>query len=212
MKPNRIIKPNAEGTQPVDDPMPSWGPETGGTIEPSVEWSKVITPPASMSGAVLDIGQAGLGEELDKVDPLTAWLPSRQSVATQGPRNDLGYIRSLFPFLPIMPFPNDVVSVVLTTASLAVDLNLPDGTIIVNFDADGTDWYISNFGRAVIPNVGAGDSNNQGATAMVHPPNNVFFYTGSLRQISCFSPTAGRIVQARCWITPVRMRQNVPLS
>jgi hypothetical protein len=216
----RIITPTSEGKPPKPEPIPSRGPETGGDID--VSWFEDIfgltTPghalqaPLSMATKVLDIGGVGLGEEFDQTPPKTAYEPGLQRVPSQGVRNDLAWLRMVFPFVPIMPFPDDVVSVVLTTASVAYDMNLPDGTVIVNFDADGPDWWISNYGRAAIPNVNStptsgGDwINAYNGSAMVHPPNTQYFYTGSMRQISLVSATAGRIVQARCWIPPGRPR------
>lgn len=200
---------------PQRDPIPSSGPETGGVYTPE-DNPHLQQAPLSMETAVLDIGARGLGEELDSVDPLTQWIPGRTPVPAQGPRFDLQYIRSVFPFLPIMPFPNEVVSLVLPTANTADNLNLPDGTIICNFDADGTDWWISNYSRAYVPTLGSGDPNSPtnliAATPMVHPPNSIFFYTGSLRQLSCISTTPGRIIQARCWFAPVRLKPNISLN
>lgn len=201
------------GTSPTVDPVQSSGPETGGQYT-AEDKPTLVQPPLSMGKAVIDIGATGLGEELDSVDPLTQWIPGRTPVPIQGPRTDLTYLRSVFPFLPIMPFPDEVVSLVLPTASTADWLNLPDGTVLCNFDADGQDWWISNYSRAAVPTLGSGDPNSSTSlvvgTSMVHPPNNVFFYTGSLRQLSCISTTAGRIIQARCWFAPVRPTPRIP--
>lgn len=206
------ITPRSGGRPPQADPIQSSGPETGGfyTDEDRPFLSQA---PLSMETAVLDIGARGLGEEMDSADPLTAWIPGRTPVPAQNPLTDLQYIRSVFPFVSIMPFPNEVVSLVLPTANVADVLNFPDGTVIANFDADGQDWWISNYSRAAVPTLGSGDPNSPtnliAGTAMVHPPNNVFFYIFGIKQLSCISTTPGRIVQARCWFAPIRPKPRI---
>lgn len=145
-----------------------------------------------------------LSEELDSVPPTTSFAPEFQRVSPEGPRQDLAYIRSRFPFVPIMPVPDDVVSIVCAVANQAYQLPLPDGTTIVRLAGDGQDYWV-NFEHQFIT---LANMNNPTSDALrnqsLFRPDYSYFYTGKLTELSVGSATPNRVVQAACWITKVR--------
>lgn len=164
----------------------------------------------AFSQPVLDIHGGIIDDTVSEVMDTTAYSPGLQTVAAEGARFDLHYLRMLFPYLPIIPFPDNVATVVCTAANTPYNIDLPDGTVIANFDADGTDWWLSNFGACVIPtaHVVGGINISDQLTPLAHP-SNWWFYTGSARQFSVASTTPGRIVQAKCYYAKQRPKPAI---
>ena len=115
-------------------------------------------------------------------------------VTPLNPITDLMQLRAQFPFLPVLPFPRSLVTAVLT-ANVAQDIQLADGTTVVQFFADG-DFYLSVAGNAVVPT-----SSNVSNAFSLYKPVGVLWYARGMRGVSVASATTGRVVQAHCYIT-----------
>ncbi len=147
---------------------------------------------------------AALDDNFQHVPEETAIFPNGQIVASEGAFADLDHFRLLFPFMPIMPVPTNIASVIVTVANTAYPLTFPDGTQLVHFAGDGTgDYWISFDGAAAVPTQPIIDANPGGKLAFFKP-DYTWFYVSGMRQISVTSPTAGRIVQAHCYIVNSR--------
>src|SRR5437868_1076512 len=95
-------------------------------------------------------------------------------------------LRAQNPFIHIMPFPNEVVAIVLG-AGVPTDINLPEGTKMVLFTGDGN-YFISRKGNAELP-----ASQNYGGGS-VFKPEGQYYYTEEIKQFSAIS-------QAGCNLT-----------
>jgi hypothetical protein len=156
----------------------------------------------------IDIGAVGLA--LDQVPENTAWQPQGEPVAVKNPRADLAYLRALFPFVPIWPLPDYTISVVCTVAGQSYDINIGAETIVCAFRADSVgittvaDWWINPKGNAAVPTLANNDPNSDGRNQAIQSPTGQLWYVGQLHTVSVCSTTAGRIVQALCWLAPRR--------
>lgn len=111
----------------------------------------------------------------------------------QGPMNTLQSLRIMFPFIPIMPFPDIMRSVVLV-ANVAQELVIPDMCQVIILRGS-TDYYVSHLGRAEVP---------VDATAMsLYRPDGIAFYVGGKKSLSVITPSAtGCIVTILGYIPP----------
>jgi hypothetical protein len=163
---------------------------------------------------IIDIFSPAVGEDYDATPPMTAWNPSGEKVSPSGnPHSDLVNMRADFPFVPIFPVPDDVVSVVCVNPNTAVspassyDVTLPSGTTVIAFEADGNDFYVNFDGNALNPSivaVGNDPTSDNNRCQSLFAPRNRFWYVGALHQLSVSSPTPNRIVQVWCWFTKHR--------
>jgi hypothetical protein len=110
----------------------------------------------------------------------------------QGPRTDLAMLRQQFPFVPIMPFPSQIVGVLLA-AGVAQDLRFPPGTAVFILSGSG-DYFVSMQGNAAIPTAANIESN-----ASIFRPEFSWFFTKS-SGVSVIAPNANTYVQAACYI------------
>lgn len=163
----------------------------------------------SSAARMIDIFAPAMGEDLDAVPAMTAWNPEGERVAPNSPHTDLAAIRAFFPFLPIMPWPDDIVSVICANSNMALspvstyDITLPAGTAVITFEADGNDFYVNVDGNALNPTiaaVGNDPTSDNNRCQSVFAPRGRYWYVGPLHQVSVSSPTAGRVVQVWCWI------------
>ncbi len=128
-----------------------------------------------------------ISREFDTVDPAAA-LGMRSST----PNRELMMLRAQFPFVPIMPPPNFVITKLLA-ANVAQNIDTPDMASIVRLFGDG-DFFASFGGNAIVPaaaNVGWNDG--------IARPENIFFYIKDKPQISVISATVNRVVTAAFW-------------
>jgi hypothetical protein len=121
-------------------------------------------------------------------------LDARMQQPPLNPTSDLMALRSQFPFLPVMPFPTVVKTVVLA-ANVAQDLVLADGTTVAMFFGSA-DFFLSREGNAVIPS-----SVNVAKAFSIFKPDRFLWYTRGMQNVSVISATAGCTVQALCYIT-----------
>lgn len=156
------------------------------TSFPSAPWNSPQLMP------FIGIGEGDLAT-LSEVDELANISdPNLDYVATpQGPRNQLMHLRAMFPYLPIMPFPPQSVSIALTQ-NVAYDVNVPDGSCVMLLDGNN-DFYASLHGRAETPGV-------DGLSKSLYKPVRYPFYVGNVRQFSIIAPNANTIVTAMFYI------------
>lgn len=116
---------------------------------------------------------------------------------------DLMFLRSQFPYLPIMPFPNRSISVVLS-ANKAVDIRIPSGTSLIMFKGNG-DFYVSDKGNAELPdqagNANASQSDATNTAASIYKPENALWYTSGRSSLSLISPSDNVVVSMLCYFT-----------
>lgn len=159
----------------------------------------------------IDVSGPSIDGDLDSVPALTAWFPEGlERVAVKNPRADLAYMRALFPFVPIWPMPDLVVTNVLVNANQSYDLNLPAEAVVIAFAADTNvlaDWWISTKAAAAVPSVLNNDPNsdaNRSTSINGVWIANRLIYVGQLKTVSAVSTTANRTVQVMCWLAPRR--------
>lgn len=116
----------------------------------------------------------------------------------QGPNADLASLRLQFPFLQIIPFPPRAVSVKLTVASQAYNIDIPDGTSLIKMKGNG-DYYVSQNGNAEVPFETPGGSIQ---SQSIYKPEEYLLYVGGIRQLSVISPFANTIVTVLCFMNP----------
>lgn len=98
----------------------------------------------------------------------------------RGPINDLMRFRQQFPYVPIIPFPPQVRTVVLA-ANVAKDIDIPDVVVAVLLRGNA-DYYISNHGNAEIP--------IDGLSKSIYKPDGIMFFTGGIKNLSVIAPAA----------------------
>lgn len=139
-------------------------------------------------------GSLGFGEGQEQPVTSAGDLDAHVSVPDFNPLTDLFDLRHKFPFLPIMPVPNSVSTVVLDGAN-AQDLPIADGATVAMFLGSG-DFYLSLGGNAVVPT-----SINVAKAFSLYKPDRFLFYVRGKQNVSVISPTNGVTVQAWCYIT-----------
>lgn len=139
-------------------------------------WPYLQTGP----GEILDV--QAVPERSAVYDPAT-----NEPFAPQGPVNMLARLRYEFPYVPFVPFPNQVRTIALTQ-NQPRDIIIPDGAAAIKFFGSGA-YYVSNQGNAEIPTV-ANDFTSQS----VYKPEHFAFYVAGVRTLSLISPDAGCVV------------------
>jgi len=130
----------------------------------------------------------------------------------EGPHNALMMLRAEFPFLPIVPWPNDTKSLYLT-ANIPQDIKCPDQAKLMMISAKISNvngeapFFMTNRGSAEVPNLT--NSNPQlggdfaGASAQsgsFTPWPGCMYYIGNIKDFSVIAPTTGTIVTAMFFI------------
>lgn len=90
-------------------------------------------------------------------------------------------LRAQNPFITILPFPNESVSLFLA-ANIPTDINLPSGTKMLMFSGNG-EYFVSRKGKAEIPAL-----NSQVSTGSIMNPEFCFFYVEEISQMSAIAP------------------------
>lgn len=136
----------------------------------------------------------------DSVNPLAGLVTLGGVQPAQGEVNDLALLRMAFPFLPILPVPFEVVSVVTDAGVTATDLLVPDGAVLGRFLGNG-DYYVSMTGNAVIPSAAeqaASIAQGNQPNKSMYKPEYTWFYLGGHRSFSVKAPGI-TIVQLHCF-------------
>jgi hypothetical protein len=117
----------------------------------------------------------------------------------QNAMTDLMFIRSLFPYLPILPLPSRTVSV-KCMAGVAQEIAVPDGATIARI-IGSDDYYISQHGNAELPVNLPNPSANIGNvfSHSMFKPEFSFFYVGGVKALSAISVADNTIVQVLFW-------------
>lgn len=101
-------------------------------------------------------------------------------------------LRAQMPFIPIMPFPNESISLFLA-AGVATDINLPSGTKMVMFSGNG-EYFVSRKGNAVVPTAATPQ-----ATGSIMNPEFCFLYVEEINQMSAIAPYDMRLT-VHCFV------------
>lgn len=130
-------------------------------------------------GAALDLGY--INEEVGVVSMLSGevWTP-------QGPENALMKFRAQFPFVPVIPFPPQVRTVMLAP-NAPLEIEVPDMVEACMFRGS-SDYYICNHGNASIPVVGELRTDYQSKS--IYRPDGIMFFTGGIKAFSIIAPAA----------------------
>lgn len=111
-------------------------------------------------------------------------LSAQSSLVQRMSNPRLSALRAQNPFLPIVPFPNSVVNVMLT-AYVPQDINLPQGTKFINIRSTG-EYFASRNGVAQLP--ATTPSSDNGSTSF--DPSQ-YIYVEEIRQFSLVSSMGG---------------------
>jgi hypothetical protein len=120
----------------------------------------------------------------------------------QNAMSDLLFLRSEFPFLPIMPFPHRTISRVMT-ANVPQEIPVPDGCMMGLIQGTA-DYYVSRHGAASVPattNTAGSMQTQDNAEEALFRPEFAFFYLNGVSAFSVVAPTTGTIVQMAFWKT-----------
>ena len=109
----------------------------------------------------------------------------------------LAALRAQNPFLPILPFPNTSITMLLGAGGTQ-NIDLPQGTKFI-FVSQSDECYFSRQGVAAIPiaPVSGVAKNDTGAFQI---PNNVFFYVEEIRQLSVIAVNADTRIAIACYM------------
>lgn len=134
--------------------------------------------------------------QVDTVDPLAALRSpvDKHIMPVQNAETDLAFLRQMYPFVPIMPFPNFCRAVALA-ANTNTDVQCGNHSL-VKFKGNG-DYYVSMQGRASVPIIGDPSSGNQS----IYKPEDEWFYIGGVSQISLIAPGADIVVNVMFYTT-----------
>jgi hypothetical protein len=153
---------------------------------------------------IVDQADLGIGYGADQIPP-EFYDPGKVNPNFQAPSlnpvTDLMELRYEFPFLPIMPFPASLSTVVLA-ANTAQDLPIIDGATVAMFFGSG-DFYLSKLGNAEVPS-----SVNVANAQSIYKPTGFLWYVRGLRSVSVIAPNADTVVQALCYITKNWQKDN----
>lgn len=143
---------------------------------PSSIWNDALLAPfvGLAPGENLELGD--IPEETSLGDPNTG-----EAFTPQGPHNNLRRFRADFPYVPIIPWPREIRTIVLAQ-NAARDIEVPD-TVTAVFLRSSGNYYASNHGNAEIP--------IDGTSKSAYKPDGIMFYTGGIRTISLISPDVG---------------------
>lgn len=101
-------------------------------------------------------------------------------------------LRAQNPFIQILPFPNEVVTLALS-ANTSTDINLPEGTKFIKFSGNG-EYYVSRKGNAEIPATSVRSSGDS-----LLNPEDCYFYVEEIRQFSVIAPLNMRL-SVQCFV------------
>jgi hypothetical protein len=105
----------------------------------------------------------------------------------------LSALRAQNPFLPIVPFPNSIINVMLPAGGPAVDIYLPEGTKYINIRSTG-EYFVSRNGNAQIP---TSNISNDGRGCSFD--SSQYVYVEELRSFSIVSSVANNAVCISCY-------------
>lgn len=126
--------------------------------------------------------------------PEMATSPDYPGMQPATPDDILAYYRTVYPFLPILPLPASIVTVVLA-ANVAQDITIPDGTALAAFRGNA-DYYVSWQGAATVP-AAAALPYGEVISKAAFKPEYAFFMLANNRQLSIVAP-GNAIVQVHC--------------
>ena len=130
---------------------------------------------------------------LGEIPEETAIVPFGQAFTPNSPVNMLHQLRGEYPFVPIMPFPSQVVNLVLTVG-VARDMIFPEGTSLFILSANA-DFYACSHGNAEIPTLA-----NEQTNKSIFRPEFCWFYANQ-RSLSLIAPASNTFVQALCYVS-----------
>jgi hypothetical protein len=105
----------------------------------------------------------------------------------------LSALRAQNPFLPIVPFPNSIINVMLPANGYPVDIYLPEGTKYINIRSTG-EYFVSRNGNAQIPTSSISNDGRGCSFDSAH-----FVYVEELRSFSIVSSVANNAVCISCY-------------
>jgi hypothetical protein len=124
--------------------------------------------------------------ENDRVDTLV-------EVSQRMSNPKLSALRAQNPFLPIVPFPNSIINVMLPAGGSPLDIYLPEGTKYINIRATG-EYFVSRNGNAQIP---TSSISNDGRGCSFD--SSQYVYVEELRSFSIISSVANNSVCISCY-------------
>jgi hypothetical protein len=124
--------------------------------------------------------------ENDRVDTLV-------EVSQRMSNPKLSALRAQNPFLPIVPFPNSIINVMLPAGGSPLDIYLPEGTKYINIRATG-EYFVSRNGNAQIPTSNISNDGRGCSFDSAH-----FVYVEELRSFSIISSVANNSVCISCY-------------
>jgi hypothetical protein len=124
--------------------------------------------------------------ENDRIDTLV-------EVSQRMSNPKLSALRAQNPFLPIVPFPNSIINVMLPAGGSPVDIYLPEGTKYINIRATG-EYFVSRNGNAQIP---TSSISNDGRGCSFD--SSQYVYVEELRSFSIISSVANNSVCISCY-------------
>jgi hypothetical protein len=124
--------------------------------------------------------------ENDRVDTLV-------EVSQRMSNPKLSALRAQNPFLPIVPFPNSIINVMLPAGGSPLDIYLPEGTKYINIRATG-EYFVSRNGNAQIP---TSSISNDGRGCSFD--SSQYVYVEELRSFSIISSVASNSVCISCY-------------
>ncbi len=127
-----------------------------------------------MPGQALDLDELPIETALG--DPATGEL-----FTPQGPITALMAFRQQFPYVPVIPFPPQVRTIVLA-GNAVQDIEIPDMVEAVLFRGS-SDYYICDLGNADIPTA-------TNISKSIYKPDGIMFYTGGKKSMSVIAPAA----------------------
>jgi hypothetical protein len=154
---------------------------------PSMPWNSPELNFMLSHMSVAAISSVDEGTAIAAPDGSTALTP-------QGPLNDLMSLRAKFGNLPVLPFPPEAASIVLTNAAQAGEMRIPDGAVLMVIGATAS-TFVCRAGNADVPTAVL-TADGAGQTRSFLVTNGQIFYVGGVKSLSFASPTAGAIVSA----------------
>ena len=143
---------------------------------------------ALQEGEALDVGE--VPEETAIRDPITG-VPD----TPLGVTNNMARFRIDFPYVPVIPFPNQVRTIVLVQ-NAAQDIEIPDRVVAIMLRGNGN-YFISNNGNAEVP--------ADKFSKSIYKPEGWLIYTGGIKTLSAITPDVGGCILTLMGYAPVEM-------
>jgi hypothetical protein len=156
------------------------------TMQPKNQYSNADAVQMTQDLAATSAVQVGREVEQDSLDTL-------RNYAQRMSNPNLSALRAQNPFLPIVPFPNSVINVLLVAAGPPVDIYLPEGTKYINIRAT-SEYFASRNGNAQIPTTTV---NNDGQACSFD--SSQYIYVEELRSFSVISTGANNALCVSCY-------------